>query len=162
MKFSHILSGAAAIALAVASIGVQAGLQTSTMNVLANVVPKCTIDPITDLNFGTYVQESGNVDATTSISVTCPTGTAYTIALGGLQGTQRFMASGPDNLEYQLYSNAGRTVTWGSTIGTDTVAGIGTGAAIPTTVYGRVLDNAANRLIPAGAYNSVVTVTVAY
>ena len=162
MKFSRLLSTAAVVSMAVASFSTSAGTQTSTMNVLASVVPKCTIAAIGDMDFGTYVQESGAVDTTTQIGVTCPLATAYVISLGGLVGGNRSIANGANNLAYNIFSDAGRTAVWGSTVGVDTVAGTGDGTNINHPVFGRVFDNAANRLIPPGAYTGVVTVTVTY
>ena len=50
----------------------------------------------------------------------------------------RKMTSGAATVNYTLYSDSGRTTVWGNTIGTDTVAGTGNGAAQTLTVYGRV------------------------
>jgi spore coat protein U-like protein len=60
---------------------------------------------------------------------------------------------------YQLYSNAARTAVWGTTIGTDTVAGTGNGNAQALTVYGRVPPQTTP---PAAVYNDTVNVTVTY
>jgi spore coat protein U-like protein len=160
MKFSRLLTTATALSLAAASFSTSAGTQTATMNVLAAVVPKCTIATIADLDFGTYVQESGNIDASTNIGVTCPAATAYTVALSGLT-SGRTMANGGSLLTYNLYSDVARSTVWGS-VAPDLVSDVGTGLSVLHPVYGRIVDSPANRLIPAGAYTGVVTVTVAY
>jgi spore coat protein U-like protein len=162
MKFFRIQTTVAAIALAAASFGASAGQQTSTFNVTASVVPKCTVTSPTNMAFGTYVQESGPVTSSTTIDVTCPNTTPYNVGLSGLVGAVRNMSNGTDILEYNLCSDNTYTTLWGATIGTDTVAGTGTGVVQPISIYGRVPDNAANRLVPAGNYQSVITVTVSY
>jgi spore coat protein U-like protein len=58
-----------------------------------------------------------------------------------------------------LYSNAGRTTVWGNTVGTDTVAGTGTGATQSLTVYGRVPVQSTPG---AGTYTDTVITTVTY
>jgi spore coat protein U-like protein len=47
---------------------------------------------------------------------------------------------------------------------TVTMPGTGAGLATPTTVtvYGRVLDSAANQAIAPGSYSDTITVTVSY
>jgi spore coat protein U-like protein len=58
-----------------------------------------------------------------------------------------------------MYSDASRTVNWGNTSGTDTVAGTGNGSAQVLTIYGRVPA----QTTPAPAtYNDTVTVTINY
>jgi spore coat protein U-like protein len=48
---------------------------------------------------------------------------------------------------------------WGTTIGTDTVAGNGNGTSQTLTVYGRVPPQTTP---PAAVYNDTVNVTVTY
>jgi spore coat protein U-like protein len=62
-------------------------------------------------------------------------------------------------LNYSLFSDSARAVNWGNTVGTDTVAGIGTGSAQTITVYGTIPSNQGNR---AGTYADTITVTVTY
>jgi spore coat protein U-like protein len=58
-----------------------------------------------------------------------------------------------------LYRDSARSLTWGQTVGTDTAAGTGTGAAQTLTVYGRV---APQNTPAAGTYTSTVTATVTF
>jgi spore coat protein U-like protein len=170
MKFVTVKAFAAASLLATFAASVSAGTATSTMAVSATVVPKCTIDSVTAMSFGTYVQESGNIDSAAAVNLTCPVGTSYTIGIDGLiAGNVRNMTfdSGGtlNNLAYNLFTDAARTQIWGPIGGgggTSTVAGSGTGASAGVPVYGRIVDSVANRLVPAGVYNAVVTVTVTY
>jgi spore coat protein U-like protein len=69
------------------------------------------------------------------------------------------MTNGAATVSYSLYSNAARTTNWGNTVGTDTVAGTGTGSNQSYTVYGSVPA----QTTPAPAtYTDTITVTVTY
>lgn len=59
-------------------------------------------------------------------------------------------------LGYQLYTDASRTKVWGSTGGTDTLAGTGDGPAQSIPVYGRL--ESAN--VKAGSYTDTITATI--
>src|SRR5690606_41443802 len=77
---------------------------------------------------------------------------------GGGGIAARNMAGGVNLVAYQLYSDAGLTQVWGETIGTDTVAGTGTGAVQALSVYGEVPS--ANS--PAGTYTDTITATITF
>jgi spore coat protein U-like protein len=62
-------------------------------------------------------------------------------------------------LNYELFRDSARTLNWGNTIGTDTVAGTGNGLAQTLTVYGRILGS---QLVAPGAYTDTVTATLTY
>jgi spore coat protein U-like protein len=138
--------------------------------VTANVAKSClvTADP---LNFGTVNGLPGQADRdqTSTISVTCTTPTAYTVALtpssGSTAGAGAMTPTGgvpgnADTVPYSLYRNAARTAVWGSITGTNTVAGTGNGLAQVLTLYGRVLGTSAN--VRPDSYRDVVTVNVTY
>lgn len=133
--------------------------------VTANVQNKCTVSAST-LDFGTpagVLNASINI-APQPIAVTCASGTPYNIGLdGGLNSgnniNARKMILGANSVAYQLYRNAGRTQVWGNTVGTNTVAGTGTGTAQNLTVYGQV---PAQTTPPAGTYTDTVVVSVTY
>ncbi|WP_425493528.1 Csu type fimbrial protein [Marilutibacter chinensis] len=139
---------------------------TTTFQVRITIQSSCTIDTPapTDVDFGTQPSSATNVDAIGQLNVNCTPGTGYTIALddgqnsGGGGVGARAMANGADLVPYQLYSDAARTTVWGETTGTDTVAGTGTGAVQPYSVYGRVPS--AN--FPAASYLDVVTATITF
>ncbi|MDR6870988.1 spore coat protein U-like protein [Bosea sp. BE125] len=62
-------------------------------------------------------------------------------------------------VNYSLFRDASRTLNWGTTIGTDTVAGTGNGSGQSFTVYGRVPV----QTTPSPAlYSDTITVTVTY
>jgi len=141
-----------------------AGDDTDTFTVTANVLATCEITA-NDLDFGDYNPVAAtNLDASTTLSLTCTNGTPYQVSLdlgdgAGASAAQRYMVNGGDSLGYTLYRNAGRTLVWGETLGADTLAGTGTGSAAAIDIFGRVpMQQAA----PAGAYSDTITVTVTW
>lgn len=130
-----------------------------------SVPNSCTLTPkpVPDLAFGSVPGPiTSNVDQTTSIGLVCSGRTAWQIGLNnGLyaSGTTRRMRNGAGQfVVYELYRNSPRSLRWGNTLGTDTLAGTGTGAAESLPVYGRVGAQA-----PAiGSYSDTITVTVTY
>jgi spore coat protein U-like protein len=138
---------------------------SSQFNVTATVLKNCAVST-SDLAFGNYTAGSGSpVTASTTVSVTCTAALAYTVALDGGQTTSdvtaRAMTDGAaHNLTYGLYTTNGYGTVWGDgSAGTSTVAGTGSGAAQPITVYGRI---PASQFVAAGSYTDRVTVTVNY
>jgi spore coat protein U-like protein len=125
--------------------------------------------------FGTYDPQSTLPhDSLGSVTVTCaPVLVAvlqsYAIALSaGSSGSYapRRMAAGAWRLDYQLYSDALRSVVWGDgTAGTSTVAGsFLLSVLLPVSathvVYGRI--PARQTGVAAGNYADTITVTVTY
>jgi spore coat protein U-like protein len=100
------------------------------------------------------------LSGTGSISVTCTSGGAYTVALGsGLNssGGHRRMSSGgspPDFLTYDLFQNASHSLLWETSVSGTAEAGTGTGVAQNITVYGNVPAWASD----SGVYNDSVTI----
>ncbi|WP_395331235.1 spore coat U domain-containing protein [Novosphingobium sp. BL-8H] len=145
--------------------GAQAATAQNTFLVTATVQPSCTVTA-TGLAFGNYNPLSSTpLDATSTITVNCTTGTVYTVGLNagttsGATVTTRQMLLSANALNYTLYRDSGRTNNWGNTPGTDTPGSVtATTAAGTLTVYGRIpaLQN-----VPAGSYTDTVTVTVNY
>ncbi len=126
----------------------------------------------TGVAFGAYNPVNGSAsDSSGTITVTCTTLTlttvSYTVTLGtgaGLSYTPRVMSSGANSLPYNLYTDSGRSLIWGSgSGGTSSVTHtsslpIGTTVQIHT-VYGRI---PANQAVRAGSYSDSVVVTVTY
>ncbi len=135
---------------------------TTTFSVTSTVLSACTISA-NALNFGTY---SGVlINSTSSVSVTCTKTTAYNVGLSaglatGATVTNRSM-TGPSSalLGYKLFSNSGYTTNWGNTVGTDTLAGTGSGALQALSVYGQV---PAGQYVRPGSYTDTITATVTY
>jgi spore coat protein U-like protein len=69
------------------------------------------------------------------------------------------MTNGAATINYSLYQDSGRATLWGNTVGTNTVAGTGNGAAQTLTVYGRVPVQAAPAV---GTYADTVQLVVTY
>lgn len=141
---------------------VQASTATSTFQVSATVPASCQVSA-TNLNFGNFT--GTQLQATSTISVTCTDTTPYTVGLGpgtaaGATVTSRQM-TGPSSatLGYGLYSDATDSTNWGNTSGTNEVSGTGTGSAQALTVYG--LIPAGSMPIP-GSYTDTITITVTY
>ena len=138
---------------------------TSTFTVQLIINSTCTVSSPTTLDFGTAGILSANIDATTTISVTCTASTTYNIGLNAGTGTgatvaTRKMTSSGNTVNYTLYSDSARTTVWGNTIGTDTPTTTpGTGSAQSYTVYGRVPSQVSPA---AGTYTDTITVTVTY
>jgi spore coat protein U-like protein len=143
---------------------VKAATVTGTFNVQVTIAATCALNSASNLNFGTQGVLAANVDQTSTITVTCTNTTPYNIGLdqgvnGGSVTTRQMKAAGPALINYSLFSDAGRIVNWGQTIGTDTVAATGTGSAQPFTVFGRIPPQPSP--LPA-VYNDTITVTVTY
>jgi len=135
---------------------------TAHFNVKTTVQKACNISP-TALNFNTYAKVL--INATSTISVTCTNTTAYNVglnagtAVGATVTTRSMTGPGGTLLGYKLFSNSGRTINWGNTVGTDTVAGTGTGAAQSLTVYGQM---PAGENVAQGNYSDTITATITF
>lgn len=170
MSIQNKLVGAIFLTLsAVLSFPVHAQTDTTTFRVLIEIIESCTISDITatDVDFGTYTRnEATDVDAQGTLNVNCPVGTDYTIGLDAglnpLSATasagNRQMISGANLIPYGLYRDAARTLFWGNVIGTDTLAGTGTGATVQIPVYGRTPSTD----FPPGSYEDTITATITY
>ena len=158
----------AAAGLLFANSAMAAGTDTATFQVTATVADSCLVSA-TDLNFGAYNSVAATaLDGTSTITVTCTAQTAYTIGLdAGLQsagatGTTRAMI-GNDTaatlLNYELYTETGRTNVWGDIGGTTVAQSDLTGGPLDYTVYGQI---PASQYVPAANYADTINVTVAY
>jgi spore coat protein U-like protein len=120
----------------------------------------CSINS-TGVAFGNYdVFSAQNLDGVGSIGVTCDVSTAYSIALSPGSGSfaSRSMASGANQLNYNLYTDAARTTVWGDgTSGTATVSG--TAMTANHSVYGRIPSR---QNMPVGSYSDNITLTLTF
>ena len=72
------------------------------------------------------------------MTITCSNGTPYRVYVT-TASTFRRMTNGASLLNYELFSDSGRTVVFGNNFATATATAFtGTGAAQPLTIYGRV------------------------
>lgn len=130
----------------------------------------CTVTA-TAVSFGNYNPIAATTnDATGTVQVTCTMvvalGGSYTIDLSaGSSGNaaQRTLKQGASSLNYNLYTDAGRSTVWGDGTG-------GSSHVSPTftallfvqqsaTIYGRI---PAGQNVAAGSYGDTITVTVTY
>ena len=139
------------------------GTITSTsVPINGSVTPTCSVSAGT-LSFGTYAPGTATT-GTGTVSVNCSNGAPYQVSLGSGQNangvTRRMASSGGGFLTYFLYSNPGRTTSWGDggSLG-GLVSGTGSGTAQNLFVYGRI---PAGQGVPAGTYSDSVVVTVEY
>ncbi len=145
----------------IASSASFAATTTTTFQVTATVAAACSVSA-TDHSFGAYA--GVQLDATSTITPTCTLLTPYSISLdtgANASGTQRRMknTASADYLSYSLFSDALRTIVWGTGGGGTVVNGVGTGLAAPSTVYGRI---AAAQNVPTGSYADTITVTLTF
>ena len=156
----------AALGASLLSGQTDAGTATATFNVTATINPACTIQA-SDLNFGSYVD--AQLDGQSTITVTCTNTTAWEVGLnegssaGATIGNRRMTGPGPSNLNYGLFTDAARTITWGdhpALPGQNTVSGAGTGGAQALTVFGRI--PAGQRTPRPGAFLDTITVTITF
>jgi spore coat protein U-like protein len=140
---------------------------TTTMGVSGTVVPACTISSA-PLSFGTTIANpiAANLDANSTVSATCSTGTPYTVALDAGTGAgatilaRRMTGPAAATMNYSLYTTAARGVVWGDgTAGTVTVPGTGNGAAQTLTVFGRITPQT---VAATGAFTDTITVTLTF
>lgn len=155
---------AAGLALAMGAQTASGLTTTTTFTVSATVTNNCTVSA-TNHAFGTYTPSAvPPTDGTSTVTVNCTLDAPYTVGLNAGTGSgatvaTRKMTSGANTLNYSLYQSALRTTVWGTTVGTDTVAGTGTGLNVDHTVFGRI---PASQNVAAGAYNDTITVTVTF
>lgn len=140
------------------SFGQDAGL-FSSVTVNATVASNCLVNA-SNLNFGTASLISGSIASTSTLGVQCTNGTAYQVGLNNGQhavGSQRYMASGTNQVAYGLYQDGAHTQIWDN--GTSRKSGVGSGQVVNQTVFGLV---PAQPTVPAGSYSDTVQVNVSY
>ena len=168
MLFKKTLLAVAALAFVGAAAAAPA---TASFQVKMTIQKSCSVTAgsASDINLGTVLSTAINQTGNNTISIVCSKTTPYTIGLlpattGGTANGTGFMISTTapgtnlDKVPYSLYSDSGNSVVWGNTIGTNTVASTGTGAAKTHTVYAKNID--AN--YTPDSYADTVNVTVTY
>jgi len=135
---------------------VMAATDTSSLGASASVAASCSVSSVTALDFGTYdpTSASNDDDGVGDLSFSCTKGTAWDVYITGA----RTMTDGTDTLNFEVYSEAGRSTVFPSASGTNN----GTAAdnnTITQNLYGRI---AASQDVQVGSYSGSVTVTVEY
>lgn len=122
---------------------------------------ECTV-AANGLNFGSYdVFTSGHTDSTGTVTVSCTVETPYTLKLSAGNGTfsERRLVSGSHNLNYNLYTDAARSLVWGDGSGGSVTVGGNTDTSAEHTVYGRI---PARQNVYSGSYLDSIVVTLEY
>jgi len=138
---------------------------STTFQVQITITNACSIDSVNDLNFGSQGSIALGVDAITTFNVQCTLLVPYSIGLSAGTGagatvtTRKMTGPASATIDYSLYQDLTHLLVWGDSIGTNTVAGIGTGLTLPYVVYGRVAPQATPA---AGLYTDTITITVTY
>jgi spore coat protein U-like protein len=143
------------------------------LSVTASVAAKCIVSSTTVVAFGPYdpvvTNASGgsDLDGTGSVGVQCTPGNGTSISLdsgANASGNQRRM-QGPAGtssafLNYNLYSDSGRTTAWGNGsngASSFAISTSSTGAERTFTVYGRVPKG---QDVNVGSFSDTVQATV--
>ena len=147
----------AAAAMVLGLSGAYATQATGNLTVSLTVTSTCTVGA-SSIVFGKTTGQQ-DTDGTGAVSISCGSGTSYTVALGpGLHasGTTRMMqtSDGSATIEYELYSDTSHATIWNSTsIVQKTSTGVD---SIP--VYGHAKASGAS----SGVYSDTVSITVSY
>lgn len=144
-RMPHMLGMALLLALAIAAPPLHAACTVSASGVV----------------FGSYdVFNPASLDGAGNVNVNCDPVISFTVKLstGGGSYSQRQMTGTSDVLNYNLYTNASRSIVWGDGTG-GTSTGGGSGGSVNLPVYGRVT---AGQNIPAGSYSDNIVVTVEF
>ncbi len=87
--------------------------KTNNLNVTASVAANCTITAVTDVSFGAYDPTSAtDLDVNGDITFRCTKNTSYKTYM--VDTRQMVGAVNADNLDFELYSDAGRTTVFPS------------------------------------------------
>jgi len=117
----------------------------------------CTIISVTDVAFGAYDTTSGtDLDAVGDMTFKCVKDTSYKTYLVGTR--QMVGAVEANNLNFELYSDAGRTTVYPSDNSGGSTLSFNNGLKI-STIYGRV---PALQDVSVDTYSRVLTATVEY
>jgi spore coat protein U-like protein len=127
----------------------------------------CTFSA-TPITFGIYnIDQQSDVFSVGTITADCAATLAFTVALSaGSSGSfdPRTMADVVNGtrytLNYNLYTNPGRSIVWGDgTGGSEVVPGLGSAVPVSMTVYGRVPGS---QKPASGSFTDTVTATIAF
>ena len=160
MKYIRILTCLAALGSTTAAF---AGTASTTLPVSAIVLENCTV-VASPLAFGALTDVgAADVDSSALLTLACTPNADFYIAmdngLNAVSGARRMKsATAAEFLPYEIYTNTARTQRWGSTSGTDTVAGTAPLGVATFTAYGRIPQGVS--AVSAGSFSDTVTVTI--
>lgn len=167
MKLVRNTMAVAALALASSTAFAGPSPQSDDFEVSITLENDCTIT-FNNINHGTVTTLASNNDAASvGDNITCSFADSYSIALnvgtGGGTFATRTLANGGNTLNFNVYSDAGRTTVWGDgSAGAPALVGMATGGGTPNdlTVYSRVLGGQTGK--PEGTYSSTITATATF
>lgn len=157
----------AVLVLFAAASSASAATSTTSLSISANVAANCTISQGNGLSFGDYT--GSQLQTTGSLSVTCTSGTTYTIGLSQGSGPstsnrklRQNVSQSPSFLEYALYYDSGMTQNWGDVTDSspNLYSGTGNGQAQSVTAYGVVAAGQSG--LGTGSYSDTLTATITY
>lgn len=160
-----LLSRAAlAVALLAAAPLALADTASDSMTVRLTLENSCTI-AANDLNFGTVTTLAGNIDAATTVDVTCTGKSPLTITFNVGTGTGATFANrvltGPETINYSLYRDSAHAEALGDgTSSSFAITGNSDGSTQSFDVYGRVFGGQNPKQV--GTYQDTVTATVSF
>ena len=125
----------------------------------------CSINSAGSVSFGAYsVFSVSPLDGLGTIKVTCSASymTLRLTLTAGNSGSfsSRRMTSGANTLQYNLFTNSGRTIIWGDeTSGTSAVYATSSRLGTNISVYGRI---PAGQDVPVGSYTDTIVLRIDY
>ena len=154
MKKYFIAIMAAVVVLTAAHA--MAATDTSPLNVRANVNALCSIQSVTDVDFVDYDPTSAapDDDGVGNVTFACTRNTTYDLYITGA----RTISDGTDTLNYQLYTDAGRSNAFPS-LNPGNLTPAADNNPISQDIYGRI---PAGQDVQAGLYTGNVSVVVEY
>lgn len=158
MKSIRSLALASAVALTALSGSASAATSTGNLNASVTIGDDCLATAST-LNFGNIGLLRANKDAQTNVSVQCTSALPYSIKIfdaADAAATTFAMKNGAEDISFQLFSDASRTVAWDST-NAMTGTAPSTGAPFNLVLYGRIPPQAA---APEGYYAANMRVQI--
>jgi spore coat protein U-like protein len=158
MKRHKTIALAVIAVLVLMSSSAFAATQTDTLTVTAGVVAACTISSTTAMAFGTYDPTSVvDLDTTATLTYRCTKATTTDTYITGV----RTMVV-VDTLNFDLYTDAARTIAFPSAAGSGDTnnTSVSAVADIVRTIYGRIPNS--QDVGVSAAYTRDLTVTVEY
>ena len=149
--------------LAVAPLA-SAGTATDSFQVSITIENSCSI-VANDLDFGTQNTLASDIDAQTSIDVTCTGISPLVVSLddgagAGATAAARKLTNGASTINYVLAQDAARLQVLGTGTGATTITALASGGTDTFPIYGRVLGSQNPKII--GQYLDTVTATVSF
>jgi spore coat protein U-like protein len=127
----------------------------------------CRFKSISDISFGVYDVFSAhpNTSGVGSLSISCSGGdehehSNFEVALSTGQSNSyayRIMKYGSNSLNYNLYTNAARTVVWGNGTGSSSVMSASRNSTSILSIFGLIPDG---QDVAFGTYTDSITVVV--